>query len=86
MAGLSLLWLDSAVQIKKSGKRMNFLKCKQGFVRMMNRDKVYDALLEVLPKKQKAQLICAKRRMGFEGQGHIISYSGIPVVLFSPGR
>lgn len=36
--------------------RINAQYCKQGFIRTMYRDEVYQALMEVLPKKQRTML------------------------------
>ncbi len=49
---------------RKPYNRMNSLKCKQGFVRIMYREDVYDTLIAVLPKKQKTALISARRCAG----------------------
>ena len=46
---------------KKNYKRMNSLKCKQGFIRIAYQEEIYYALLGVLPKKQKTALITAVR-------------------------
>lgn len=54
------------------GNRINSLKCQPGFVRIMYRDKVYEALMEVIPQKQKTALESARRYSGFEKQGRII--------------
>lgn len=56
----------------KLGNRINSIKCQPGFVRIMYRDDVYDALMDVLPKKQKTALASARRNSGFEKQGKII--------------
>ena len=40
---------------------MNAEKFKPGFIKMHYNDKVYDALLEVLPKQQRSALISAKK-------------------------
>lgn len=44
-----------------SPNRMNAEKFKPGFIKMHYNDKVYDALLEVLPKQQRSALISAKK-------------------------
>ncbi len=49
---------------RKPYNRMNALKCKQGFIRIMYREDVYDALITVLPKKQKTALVSARRCAG----------------------
>ena len=49
---------------KKPRKRINSLRCKEGFIRIMLSDHVYHALLAVLPKKQKTLLISARRFAG----------------------
>ena len=46
---------------KKPYNRMNSLKCKPGFIRIMYDDEVYQALIEVLPKKQQTALVTACR-------------------------
>ena len=48
------------------GNRINSIKCQPGFVRVMYSDELYDALIKVLPKKQKVALVCARRHSGFE--------------------
>lgn len=45
----------------KKGKQINSVKIGNGFVRIMYRHDVYQALLEVLPKKQKIALQTAHR-------------------------
>ena len=59
-------------QTKKPSNRMNTLKCKPGFIRIMYRDEVYDALISVLPKKQKNALETSRKCAGFDKQGRII--------------
>lgn len=49
---------------KKPYNRMNSLKCKPGFIRIMYDDEVYQALIEVLPKKQQTALVTACRCAG----------------------
>ena len=49
---------------KKPYNRMNSLKCKPGFIRIMYDDEVYQALIEVLPKKQHTALVTACRCAG----------------------
>ena len=44
-----------------SPNRMNAEKFKPGFIKMHYNDKVYNALLEVLPKQQRSALISAKK-------------------------
>ena len=44
-----------------SPNRMNAVKFKPGFIKMHYNDKVYNALLEVLPKQQRSALINAKK-------------------------
>ena len=44
-----------------SSNRMNSVKFKPGFIKMHYNDKVYNALLEVLPKQQRSALIYAKK-------------------------
>lgn len=54
------------------GNRINSIKCQPGFVRIMYRDEIYEALLEVLPEKQKTALVSVMRCSGFEKKGRII--------------
>ena len=44
-----------------SPNRINAEKFKPGFIKMHYNDKVYNALLEVLPKQQRSALISAKK-------------------------
>lgn len=44
--------------------KINSVKIKPGFVRIMYSDRVYTTLLEVLPKKQQTALISARRCAG----------------------
>ena len=53
---------------QKPYNRMNNLKCRPGFVRIMYRDDVYHALIDVLPKKQKTSLTSACRCTGMKGR------------------
>ena len=53
------------------GNRINSIQCQPGFIRIMYREEVYNALIEVLPKNQKTALITARRYAGFEKQGRI---------------
>ena len=46
---------------KNTVHRMNTLKCQPGFIRIMYRDEVYEALISMLPEKQKAALETARR-------------------------
>ena len=48
----------------KPYNRMNSLKCRPGFIRIMYSNEVYQALIEVLPKKQKTAFISARRCAG----------------------
>ncbi len=59
-------------QSKSSVNRINSIKIHPGFIRIMYSDEVYDALLQVLPKRQRTGLITARRCAGFEKQGNII--------------
>lgn len=43
------------------GNRINALKCREGFVRILYRDDVYAALLAVLPKRQAEALRSARK-------------------------
>lgn len=47
------------------GNRINSLKCQPGFIRIMYRDEVYEALMEVLPQRQKTSLESARRHSQF---------------------
>ena len=49
---------------KKPYNRMNSLKCKPGFIRIMYSDEVCQALIAVLPKKKQTALITACRCAG----------------------
>lgn len=53
---------------KNPSNRMNALKCRQGFIRIMFSEEVYDALMNVLPKRQKNGLIASRRVAGFDKQ------------------
>ena len=53
------------------GNRINSIQCQPGFIRIMYREEVYNALIEALPKNQKTALITARRYAGFEKQGRI---------------
>lgn len=57
---------------KNPAKRINALKCKPGFIRIMYRDEVYQALMSVLPKKQAGELEASLKFAGFRQQGRII--------------
>ena len=52
--------------------RINSARIRPGFIRIMYSEEVYDALIEVLTKKQKTGLITARRFAGFEKQGSIL--------------
>lgn len=52
--------------------RINAQKCRPGFIRIMYRDDVYEALISVLPKKQRIALETSRRFSGFDKQGKII--------------
>lgn len=52
--------------------RINALKCRPGFIRIMYRDDVYEALISVLPKKQRVALETSRRFSGFDKQGKIL--------------
>lgn len=52
--------------------RINTIKIRPGFVKIMYSDEVCDTLITVLPKKQKTSLITARRCAGFEKQGRIV--------------
>lgn len=52
--------------------RINAQRCRPGFIRIMYRDDVYEALISVLPKKQKVALETSRRFSGFDKQGKII--------------
>ena len=57
---------------KNKKEQINAIKIKPGFIKIMYSDEVYNALLEVLPKKQSIRLETARRCAGFEKQGRII--------------
>lgn len=57
---------------KNPANRINALKCGNGFIRIMYSDEVYEALLAVLPRKQRAALESARKFAGFKQQGRII--------------
>lgn len=57
---------------KNPHNRINALRCRPGFIRIMYRDDVYEALISVLPKKQKVALETSRRFSGFDKQGKII--------------
>lgn len=57
---------------RHSGKQINSVRIKPGFIRIMYSDEVYNALLDVLPKKQREALISARKFAGFNKQGKII--------------
>lgn len=61
-------------QFKVSGNssRINTLKIKPGFIKIMYSDEVYNALMSVLPKKQKIALETSRRYANFNKQGKII--------------
>lgn len=48
-------------KFKNPRNRINALKCKDGFVRILYREDVYEELLRVLPKKQAVALTTAQR-------------------------
>ena len=57
---------------KSPTNRINSVKIRHGFVKIMYSDEVYNDLIEVLPKKQRTALITARRCAGFEKQGKIV--------------
>lgn len=61
-------------RFKKSNQsnRTNALKIKPGFIKIMYSDEVYNALIEVLPKKQRTALETARRYANFNKQGKIV--------------
>ena len=58
---------------KSPANRINAAKFRPGFIKIMYSEAVYQALIEVLPKKQKNMLMSARRFYGFENQGNIFS-------------
>lgn len=54
---------------KNPANRINAIKCEPGFIRIMYREDVYKALLDILPKQQKTALISAHRCAEIEKQG-----------------
>lgn len=61
-----------AYATKNPTQRMNTLKCRPNFIRIMYREEVYQALLSVLPKKQRTSLETSYRRAKINTQGNII--------------
>lgn len=59
-------------QSKNPANRINAMKCQPGFIRIMFSEEVYDALLLVLPRKQRIALETSRRCAGFDKQGKII--------------
>lgn len=53
---------------KNPTNRINSIKIRPGFIRIMYSNEVYDALIDVLPKKQKTALITAVRCADFGKQ------------------
>ena len=51
---------------------INTMRIKPGFVKIMYSDEVYEALIMVLPKKQRTALETSRRCAGFVKQGKII--------------
>ena len=56
----------------KNSKSINSINCQPGFIRIMYRDEVYEALIDVLPRNQRNALISSRRCEGFKNQGRII--------------
>lgn len=52
--------------------RMNTLKCKPGFIRIMYSDDLYQALMAVLPEAQRIALESSRKSEGFVKQGKIL--------------
>ena len=57
---------------KNPAKRINSIKIRPGFVRIMYSEELYQTLLEALPAKQCDILKSVHRYSGFEKQGKII--------------
>ena len=57
---------------KNPADRMNALRCQPGFIRIMYRDEVYEALIDVLPKRQKNALYTSRKCAGFDKPGRIL--------------
>ncbi len=51
---------------KGVSSRVNSIKIQPGFIRIMYSEEVYNAFLEVLPKKQKTALVTARRTAGLD--------------------
>lgn len=57
---------------KNKRNRINAEKIRPGFVKIMYSDIAFEALIDVLPQKQKDELVTARRFAGFASQGKII--------------
>ena len=68
-SGIKVWWIylcKGSLKAYKKGKQINSVKIQPGFVRIMYSDEVYQALLEVLPKKHQNALISAHRYAGMD--------------------
>lgn len=68
-SGIKVWWIylcKGSLKAYKKGKQINSVKIQPGFVRIMYSDEVYQALLEVLPKKHQTALITAHRYAGMD--------------------
>lgn len=68
-SGIKVWWIylcKGPLSAYKKGKQINSVKIQPGFVRIMYSDEVYQALLEVLPKKHQTALITANRYAGIQ--------------------
>ena len=66
-SGVKVWWIylcKGSLKAYKKGKQINSVKIQPGFVRIMYSDEIYQALLEVLPKKHQTALITAHRYAG----------------------
>lgn len=67
--GVKVWWIylcKGPLKEYKKGKQINSTKIRPGFIRIMYSDEVYQALLEVLPKKHQTALITAHRYAGMD--------------------
>jgi hypothetical protein len=68
-SGIKVWWIylcKGSLHAHKKGKQINSVKIQPGFIRIMYSDEVYQALIEVLPKKQQTALATARRYAGIQ--------------------
>ena len=68
-SGMKVWWIylcKGSLSAYKKGKQINSVKIAPGFIRIMYSDKVYQALIEVLSKKQQTALATARRYADME--------------------